>query len=139
MADMRIGNAERERAIAQLGRHVGDGRLDLSEFDERSGRVSAARTRAELDAVQADLPRLPDPEREARLRRAALAATWGPWALTAVICLVIWSAVAVGGGGGYVWPIWVIGPWGALLAIGTLTGARTLPGPCGGMRHGRTG
>lgn len=65
-----------------------------------------------------------------RFRRTVLAATRGPWALTAVIVLTVWAAVALGGGGGYFWPIWVIGPWGAVLALGTLTG-RSVLGPCG--------
>ncbi|MEQ3552083.1 DUF1707 domain-containing protein [Pseudonocardia nematodicida] len=130
MPDLRIGDDERRRVIALLERHVGDGRLDLAEFADRSGRVTAARTRSDLDAVQADLPRLPDPVAPQRARRAALAATWGSWALTSVICLVIWSAVALGGGGAYFWPIWVIGPWGALLAIGTLAGGRLPLPPC---------
>ncbi|OLM34207.1 DUF1707 domain-containing protein [Pseudonocardia sp. Ae706_Ps2] len=136
MVDVRIGDAERERALERLGRHVGDGRLDLAEFSTRSEQVAAARTASELAAVEADLPRLPrpvDPERERRVRRVVLAATWGPWALTAVIVLTIWAAVALGGGGGYFWPIWVIGPWGALLALGTLTG-RSVAGPCGRAR-----
>ena len=122
--DMRIGDAEREQAITALGRHVGDGRLDLAEFSSRSERATAARTRSELDALLADLPRPVDPAREQRSRRAALAATWGPWALTGLICLVIWSAVALGGGGLYFWPMWVIGPWGALLALGTVSRGR---------------
>lgn len=50
-----------------------------------------------------------------------------------VIVLTIWAAVALGGGGGHFWPIWVIGPWGALLALGTLTG-RSVAGPCGWAR-----
>lgn len=135
MPELRIGDAERERAIAQLGRHVGDGRLDLAEFTQRSDRVATARTRTELDAVQADLPRLPDPEREARIRRGVLAAVWGPWALAGVVCLVIWALVALGGGGGYFWPIWVIGPWGAMLALGTLAGTRGHLSTCAGGRR----
>lgn len=118
--DIRIGDREREHAIEQLGRHVGDGRLDLAEFGERSGRVTAARTRSELATVLADLPRLPDPARTARIRRAALAVTWGPWLLTGLVCLVVWAAVALGGGGVHAWPLWVLGPWGALLVLGTL-------------------
>ncbi|BBG05271.1 MULTISPECIES: DUF1707 SHOCT-like domain-containing protein [Pseudonocardia] len=118
--DMRIGDREREHAIEQLGRHVGDGRLDLAEFDERSGRVTAARTRPELTAVLADLPRLPDPARAAMARRAVLAVTWGPWLVTGVVCLVVWAAVALAGGGVHAWPLWVLGPWGALLVLGTM-------------------
>lgn len=141
MPDMRIGDVERERVIGELGRHLGDGRLDLHEYTARSERVAAARTRAELGAVQADLPRLPDPEREERVRRTVLAATWGPWALTGVVCLVIWALVTLGGGSGYFWPIWVIGPWGALLALGTLVGnaswsRSSRPGCAGSGRSG---
>ena len=137
MVDMRIGDVERERAIATLGRHVGDGRLDLAEFSSRSGQVGTARTRAELAVVLADLPRLPDPERETRIRRGVLAATWGPWVLTGLICLVVWAAVALGGGGAYFWPAWVIGPWGALLTLGTLAGGRLHASSCtGGHRSG---
>ncbi len=138
MMDVRIGDAERERALERLGRHVGDGRLDLAEFSTRSEQVTAARTASELAAVEADLPRLPrpaDPERERRVRRTVLAATWGPWALTAVVVLTVWAAVALGGGGGGVGAIWVFGPWGAVLALGTLTG-RSVAGPCGRARTG---
>ena len=126
--DLRIVDREREQAIDQLGRHVGDGRLDLAEFTERSGRVTAARTRAELAAVLADLPRLPDPARAARGRRIALTAAWGPWLLTGLICLVVWTAVALGGGGLHSWPLWVLGPWGALLVLGTVV-APAMPVP----------
>lgn len=133
IGDMRVGDTERERALATLGRHVGDGRLDLAEYTGRSERVTLARTRSELAAVLADLPRLPDPERERRVRRTVTAATWGPWAFTGVLCLLIWAAVALGGGGAYFWPIWVIGPWGALLVLGTLVaGACPRSSPFGG-------
>lgn len=134
MSDLRIGDAERERALAQLGRHVGDGRLGLAEFTERSDRVAVARTRAELQAVQADLPPLPDPERDARIRRGVLAATWGPWALSTAVCLLIWLLGTLGGGDGYFWPIWVFGPWGLVLLAGTFAGGRQ-PWPCASGRR----
>ncbi|MBY6413810.1 DUF1707 domain-containing protein [Rhodococcus sp. BP-252] len=54
--DVRIGTAEREQALEALSRHLGDGRLTLPEFDERSSVVSSATTRGQLDAVFADLP-----------------------------------------------------------------------------------
>lgn len=137
MTDLRIGDAERERALAALGLHVGDGRLDLAEYSGRSERVTLARTRSELAAVLADLPRLRDPERERRVRRTVTAATWGPWVLTGVLCVLIWAAVALGGGGAYFWPIWVIGPWGAMLVLGTIVaGACPRPPFPGGRRSG---
>jgi hypothetical protein len=54
--DVRIGTAEREQALEALSRHLGDGRLTLPEFDERSAVVSSATTRGQLDAVFTDLP-----------------------------------------------------------------------------------
>ena len=137
--DMRIGDAERERAIAQLGRHVGDGRLDLTEFGERCEAVTAARTRSELSGVLADLPRLPDPERAARVRRGVLLATWGPWLVTALVCLVVWAGVALSGGGVHVWPLWVLGPWAVLLAVGTVGTAVARTAPDGGAHPERVG
>jgi hypothetical protein len=59
MADpggVRIGDAERQRVVDMLGRHTGEGRLTLDEFSERAGQVYAAQTRADLEAVLADLP-----------------------------------------------------------------------------------
>ncbi|MBB5893493.1 DUF1707 SHOCT-like domain-containing protein [Kutzneria kofuensis] len=54
--DMRIGDTEREQALAALGEHMSAGRLDIDEYGERSARVTTARTRGELVALFADLP-----------------------------------------------------------------------------------
>ncbi|MGF7124605.1 DUF1707 SHOCT-like domain-containing protein [Rhodococcus sp. AG1013] len=56
--DIRIGTAEREQALDALTRHFSDGRLTVTEFDERSGRIAAATTRGQLDTLFADLPAL---------------------------------------------------------------------------------
>jgi len=53
---LRIGDAERERAQARLADHYAEGRLDHDEYSQRLDQVWAARTRAELDPVFADLP-----------------------------------------------------------------------------------
>jgi hypothetical protein len=53
---LRIGTRERESAIAVLQRAVGEGYLELREFEERSLIVYGARTRGELRAALADLP-----------------------------------------------------------------------------------
>ncbi|RMI29504.1 DUF1707 SHOCT-like domain-containing protein [Nocardia stercoris] len=52
----RIGTDQRERALTELSRHFGLGRLDPTEFSERSARVAAATTRDELAALFVDLP-----------------------------------------------------------------------------------
>ena len=53
---LRIGDAERERAAADLGEHFAQGRLTVDEHAERLEQVWAARTRAELAPVFRDLP-----------------------------------------------------------------------------------
>ncbi len=55
-AGVRASDAEREEVAAQLGRAVGEGRLTLAEFSDRVGKAHAARTRAELATLTADLP-----------------------------------------------------------------------------------
>ncbi len=55
-SNMRIGDTERESALAALGEHMSAGRLDLDEYGERTAKVSAAKTRGELLDLFADLP-----------------------------------------------------------------------------------
>lgn len=52
---LRIGHAERDRAVEVLRDAAGDGRLTLDELDERIGRAMASRTAADLAEVLADL------------------------------------------------------------------------------------
>jgi len=54
--DVRIGDGDRQAVIDALSRHTGEGRLTLDEFADLAGRVYAARTRRDLDAVMAGLP-----------------------------------------------------------------------------------
>jgi uncharacterized protein DUF1707 len=56
MQPMRASDADRERAAASLARHAQDGRLDAEELEQRLERAYAAKTVAELDALQRDLP-----------------------------------------------------------------------------------
>ncbi|MFF2085965.1 DUF1707 domain-containing protein [Nocardia sp. NPDC058176] len=54
--DLRVGNPERERAIALLNDAFAAGYLEIAEFEERSAVAYSARTRGELRAVLAQLP-----------------------------------------------------------------------------------
>jgi hypothetical protein len=56
LPDLRVSDAEREEALSALGEHLSAGRLDINEFDDRSAKVTTARTRNELSALFADLP-----------------------------------------------------------------------------------
>jgi hypothetical protein len=66
--DLRIADADRERAIAQLSKHAGDGRMTLEEFEERVAEVYAARTNGDLRPVFRGLPAYDDarPRRRSR-------------------------------------------------------------------------
>jgi len=53
---LRIGDADRERAAADLGEHYAQGRLSADEHAERLEQVWVAKTRAELLPLFRDLP-----------------------------------------------------------------------------------
>jgi hypothetical protein len=56
-SQLRIGDAEREAAVAALGEHYAAGRLTKVEYDERAERAWSARTSAQLWPLFTDLPR----------------------------------------------------------------------------------
>lgn len=53
---MRVGDPERSEALDRLGEHFANGYLDVNEFEERTGRAAAARTKADLSSLFGDLP-----------------------------------------------------------------------------------
>ena len=55
--ELRIGDSEREAAVAALGDHYAAGRLTKEEYDERAARAWEARTRSALWPLFSDLPR----------------------------------------------------------------------------------
>ena len=72
---IRLSDAERDAAAADLAHHYGEGRLTAEEHAERLDAIWTARTRSDLAPIFADLPRrqAPRPERpEARRRRPRL-------------------------------------------------------------------
>lgn len=89
---LRIGDAERERAAAHLGEHYAQGRLTTDEHAERLDRIWAARTRADLAPVFADLPGTPVAAPvPARLRRRAGRPRFPIFPLAAVIVVVAFA------------------------------------------------
>jgi hypothetical protein len=55
--DLRVSDADRDRAISELSEHFQAGRLTIDEFNERSGQALQAQTGKELAVLFADLPR----------------------------------------------------------------------------------
>ncbi len=58
---LRIGDAERDAAAADLGEHYAAGRLTLDELHERLSAVFSAKTYGQLVKVMSDLPGLRRP------------------------------------------------------------------------------
>jgi hypothetical protein len=69
--DIRISYTEREEAVSTLGVHLSTGRLELSEYEERCGQATVARTRGELEVLFTDLP-APHPDLSSATRPANL-------------------------------------------------------------------
>jgi hypothetical protein len=87
---MRAGDKDRQRVVEQLGRHFGEGRLTVEEFDERVVRAHASVYLDELPALTVDLPRDPEPQ-----RRPARRATRVPAGVLVLLALLLaWSMVA---------------------------------------------
>jgi hypothetical protein len=54
--DLRVSDADRDRAVYELSEAFRSGRLTADEFDQRSAQALSARTGTELTALLTDLP-----------------------------------------------------------------------------------
>ena len=121
--ELRVSDAERAAVQERLRRAVGDGQLDLHEFDERVQAVWAARTRGELVRVTADLPEPPPPGPARRVFSDTDAGTAMRiltiiWATAVAMNVVIWGIVSLTTGAFvHPWWLWVAGPPGAVLGV----------------------
>ena len=87
---MRAGDKDRQRVVEQLGKHFGEGRLTVEEFDERVIRAHAAVHLDELPALIVDLPREPEPVRRPARQQARV-----PGAFVVLVAMLLaWSMVA---------------------------------------------
>ncbi|RZT89215.1 uncharacterized protein DUF1707 [Pseudonocardia sediminis] len=127
--NMRVSDADRAATAERLQVAHDEGRLSLTEFDERVQQSYAAVVRADLDRLVGDLPvvereNLPSVrrEREAVERREARTewyGEWRSWAGTSVLLLGIWGMISLlAGEFTAFWPIFPIGIW-ALVLIGS--------------------
>lgn len=133
----RASDAERNAIVTQLSTHLADGRLDLAEYDQRVAKVYATTTRDELAVVLSDLPALTEQQQAAAApvaKKGARIPVWqrieaGSWLGVSLIVVVIWGLISLSAGElTYFWPMWVIGPWGAVLVFRVLTGWEASPG-----------
>jgi hypothetical protein len=143
---LRAADSDRAAVADVLGEHMAAGRLTLAEYDERVTRAYSAKTYGELEQLTADLPALhgrrsaprpassqpPAPVSQPAPvpagacspgHRGSTADAWRAWLTTGLIVTTIWLLTSLGSGEfHYFWPVWVIGPWGAVLLASTITG-----------------
>jgi hypothetical protein len=89
---MRAGDRDRQRVVELLGKHFGEGRLTVEEFDERVVSANAAVYLDQLPALTADLPADQPEARHRPARRQGfppvlvlLLAVFVAWSLTAAV------------------------------------------------------
>jgi hypothetical protein len=97
--DLRISDADREQAAADLGEHYAQGRLTTEEHRERLDQIWAARTRRELGPVFTDLPgrpfAAPGPRPATTARSAVRRPVWRRIPPPLMVLLVVVAAVAI--------------------------------------------
>jgi uncharacterized protein DUF1707 len=139
---MRASDADRQEVIERLRTALDEGRLKMEEYIDRMGHATEAVTYGDLAPLYADLPESgavarPDPHPPApatpppappvRASRGGmptpLKVLWTIWGAAVSVNLVIWFIVSVSAHHLiYLWPVWVAGPWGAILlavSVGT--------------------
>ena len=69
--DYRIGDAERQKAMDDLGKHFTAGRLDITEYDNRLTNVAEAIMWSDLIPIFSDLPAITDTNTSAAIPHAS--------------------------------------------------------------------
>src|SRR3954452_11915658 len=90
---MRAGDKDRQRVVEQLGKHMGEGRLTVEEFDDRVVRAHASVYLDELPALTADLPGEPQPQPQHR-RRSRQQVRVPAFVFVVLALFLAWSMVA---------------------------------------------
>jgi Domain of unknown function (DUF1707) len=127
---MRASDRDRQQVVDRLRGAVADGRLQMDEFEQRMAQAYQAVTYGDLAPLCADLPApaVPAPVAAAPARvrperrpglaglPAALRVGWTIWLAAVSVNVVVWVLVSVTSAHlAYPWPLWVAGPWGAVL------------------------
>ncbi len=122
---IRISDADRAATAERLRIAVDEGRLDLTEYDERLRSAYAATTYGELEPITADLPPVAAvpavKEPAAAVERRKWLNEWREWLGGAVIMIAIWGVTSVVSGSLHTfWPAIPLGIWAAVLLAGAL-------------------
>ena len=132
---MRASDRDRQQVVERLRSALEDGRLTMEEYVNRMEVAYQAATYGDLAPLCADLPAsnpvTGGPPRSAAgtapaavVSRAGylaglptvLKVLWTVWLIAVSVNVVVWALVSGAGGHlAYPWPVWVAGPYGAVL------------------------
>jgi hypothetical protein len=125
--DVRVSDAERRAVVDELREHFGAGRLDLTEFEDRTNAALVARVRGDLEPLLDDLPELApvDDDGGPPIRRkppdspgrAALRIHTNLWLALSAFFLMIWLGTQLLAGDVPFWPIFPISAIGLTVGI----------------------
>jgi hypothetical protein len=145
--DLRVADRDRHAAAERLRLALGEGRLDLVEYDDRLAKAYAAVTYSDLEPLFTDLPPssamaepvapprpvlqpAPRPTPAAAHMPTALKVLWTIWVAVVSINVTVWLIVSVTTGLTYFWPVWLAVPGAALFAVSAgVLGMRGNPPP----------
>lgn len=141
---LRAADVDRTYVADILKQACDEGRLSLHEYDERLQHTYTARTYGDLDKIILDLPRPSrrtgmqpyggappapgvgwTPLRQQQRKDGAdrMRRLWLAWTIAVSVNVVVWVLVCLSTAEFiYPWPVWVAGPWGAVLLVTTLMG-----------------
>jgi len=124
---IRASDAERDAVVEELRRHAADGRLTMTEFEDRVAEALAARTRGDLAPVLRELPPLPEPSQQGETRRRPRSPVRLPqFVIVAVIAVAVIAMLRVGA-------------WWMIFPMFWIVGGMTRTGACGSHRATRHG
>jgi hypothetical protein len=132
---MRASDRDRQQVVERLRSALEDGRLTMEEYVNRMEVAYQATTYGDLALLCADLPAsnpvTGGPQRSAAATAPAavvsragylaglptvLKVLWTTWLIAVSVNVVVWALVSgTGGHLAYPWPVWVAGPYGAVL------------------------
>lgn len=126
-ASMRASDADREATAERLRVALVEGRLDISEYDERLTAAYGALTMGDLAKLIEDLPAPPPVKPDPVLvrkqeQRRKLVKEWRDWAGTSMVLIGIWAVVLFAGGATFFWPIIPMAIWALIIVVGMLFG-----------------
>lgn len=115
--EIRASDKERDAVVQHLQAAYTEGRLDVTEYQERLEAAIRARTRGDLVPLTADLPP-PTPEprsneiERARNRRQEWFDQWRDWLWVATVLNGIWLVTSIASGElRFYWPLFPLGIW----------------------------